>query len=242
MGWEALEAWGDAERIEKQTGGFSNDVWSVRIGDRQCIARLGTRSEADLEWEASLMRHLLDNDITVPSFVPTVDGRWSVDGLMVMERLDGVAPDGEEDWRRVAEVLRKVHDVTRGWPQRPGWRASIDLLTESTGTRINLGAMPFEGVERCRAAWERLPTRETCVVHGDVNRTNILVTPERIALIDWDESHVDVADQDLALPHNAAGLDADAYDVAEQARCAWEAAVCWPDDHAQAHLAKVRPR
>ena len=46
-------------------------------------------------------------------------------------------------------------------------------------------------------------------------------------MIDWDESHVDVPDLDLALPHNAAGLDGDAYDIAAQARAAWEAAVCW---------------
>ena len=33
------------------------------------------------------------------------------------------------------------------------------------------------------------------------------MTANRVALIDWDESHVDVPDLDLVLPHNAAGLD-----------------------------------
>ena len=46
-------------------------------------------------------------------------------------------------------------------------------------------------------------------------------------LIDWDEWQVDVPDLDLALPHNAAGLDDDTHDLAAQARAAWEAAVCW---------------
>ncbi len=41
-------------------------------------------------------------------------------------------------------------------------------------------------------------------------------------MIDWDESHVDVADLDLALPGNAAGLDLVAFDVAAQAQAAWE--------------------
>ena len=53
------------------------------------------------------------------------------------------------------------------------------------------------------------------------------MTADRVALIDWDESHVDVPDLDLALPHNAAGLDDDAHDIAAQASAAWEAAVCW---------------
>jgi hypothetical protein len=30
------------------------------------------------------------------------------------------------------------------------------------------------------------------------------MTADRVAMIDWDESHVDVPDLDLALPHNAA--------------------------------------
>jgi hypothetical protein len=30
------------------------------------------------------------------------------------------------------------------------------------------------------------------------------MTKNRVALIDWDEAHVDVADLDLALPYNAA--------------------------------------
>jgi hypothetical protein len=39
------------------------------------------------------------------------------------------------------------------------------------------------------------------------------MTADRVALIDWDESHVDVPDLDLILPHNAAGLGDDAYDI-----------------------------
>jgi hypothetical protein len=66
------------------------------------------------------------------------------------------------------------------------------------------------------------------------------MTAERVALIDWDESRVDVSDLDLALPFNAAGLAADAYDTACQASSAWEAAVCWDDDYAKGRLAEVR--
>ena len=61
-----------------------------------------------------------------------------------------------------------------------------------------------------------------------------------MALIDWDESHVNVLDLDLAFPHNAAGLDDGAYDIAAQASAAWEAAVCWDDAYAIRRLAEVR--
>jgi hypothetical protein len=70
------------------------------------------------------------------------------------------------------------------------------------------------------------------------------MTAERVALIDWDETHVDVPDLDLVLPHNGAGLAADAHDIAAQASAAWEAAVCWDpsgiDDYAVKRLAEVR--
>ena len=64
------------------------------------------------------------------------------------------------------------------------------------------------------------------------------MTADRVALIDWDESHVDVPDLDLVLPHNAAGLDDGAHDIAAQASAAWEAAVCWDDEYAVKRLCR----
>ncbi len=240
VGWEALGRWGeDAARIAPLAGGVANDVWSVRVHGRLAVARLGARGDADLAWETALLQHLDRNGLTVPVPIPTTDGRLFADGLVVMT-MEGGPPETEADWRRVADMLRRLHLMTAGWPQRPGWRSSTDLLHTGTGTRIDLGAMPPEGVARCRAAWARLAGRPTCVVHGDLNPRNIRITADRVALIDWDELHVDVPDLDLALPHNAAGLDAGAYDIAAQASAAWEAAVCWDDAHAIKRLAQVR--
>jgi len=241
MGWDLLKLWGeDAVRIEPLTGGVANDVWSVRVNGQLAVARLGTRSDADLAWEVALLQHLDGHGMTVPVPIPTLDGRLFVDGLVVMRYLDGTRPETEADWRRVAETLREVHRLTRDWPQRPGWRSSIDLLQADKGTRIDLTAMPPEDVVRCRAAWARLVGRPTCVVHGDANPRNILITSDRVALIDWDEAHVDVAELDLELPHNAADLDPVTWDIAEQASAAWEAAVCWNDDYSKRRLAQVR--
>lgn len=242
MGWDALELWGDAERIRPLAGGVANDVWSLRLGGRLVVGRLGRRSDADLAWEAALLQYLDREGMTVPVPLPTRDGRLFVDGLMVMTYVEGGPPEGEGDWRRVAEALRQLHRLTRNWPQRPGWRSSTDLLQAETGTRIDLSAMPTEAVARCRAAWARLSGRETCVVHGNpANPGNVRVTAERVGLIDWDEAHVDVPDLDLVLPHNAAGLEGKARDDAAQAAAAWEAAVCWDDAYAIQRLAEVRP-
>jgi len=242
VGWEALEQWGDAvTRIAPLAGGVANDVWSVRVDGRLAVARLGARSDADLAWETELLQHLDREGLTVPVPIPTTDGRLFVGGLVMMSYVEGGPPETEADWRRVADTLRQLHRFTQGWPQRPGWRSSTDLLHAETGTKIDLGSMPAEGVARCRAAWERLTGRQTCVVHGNpTNPGNVRITADRVALIDWDESHVDVPDLDLALPHNAAGLDDEAHDIAAHASAAWEAAVCWDDEYAIRRLSEVR--
>ncbi|MBU1307448.1 MAG: phosphotransferase, partial [Alphaproteobacteria bacterium] len=150
-------------------------------------------------------------------------------------------PQDAADWRRVGDTLRQLHGLTAAWPQRPGWRASTDLLAADKGTRIDLTAMPAEAVARCRAAWARLAGQTMTVVHGNPgNPGNILLTGARVALIDWDEAHVDVPALDLVLPHNGGGLEGVALDTAQQASAAWEAAVCWKDDYAEKRLAEVR--
>ncbi|MFZ4657641.1 MAG: phosphotransferase enzyme family protein [Caldilineaceae bacterium] len=241
MGWEALAQWGDdVARIERLAGGVANDVWSVRVNGQLAVARRGSRSDADLAWETALLQHLDREGLTVPAPIPTTDGRLFADGVVVMTYVEGGPPTTAADWRRVADTLRHLHRLTAGWPQRPGWRSSTDLLQAETGTRINLGAMPPEGVARCRAAWARIVGQPTAVVHGDPNPRNIRITADRVALIDWDEARVDISTLDLVLPHNAAALDAATHDIAAQAWAAWEAAVCWDDDHSRKRLAEVR--
>ena len=150
-GWEALGQWGeDAARIEPLAGGVANDVWSVRVHGHRAVGRLGARSDADLAWETGLLRHLDREGLTVPVPIPTTDGRLFADGLVVMTYVEGGPPETEADWRRVADTLRRLHRLTQGWPQRPGWRSSTDLLHAETGTKIDLAAMPPEGVARAQ--------------------------------------------------------------------------------------------
>lgn len=242
MGWETLKHWGEnVTRIHQLAGGVANDVWSVRVNGRLAVARLGLRSDADLAWETNLTQYLDREGLTVPVPIPAMDGRLFVDGLVVMTYIEGEPPVSKADWCRVADTLRQLHQLTHNWPQRPGWLSATDLLQERTGTKINLDAMPDEAVARCRAAWVRLASRATSVVHGNPNNPgNVRISNHRVALIDWDESHVDVPMLDLVLPHNAAGLEAGEYDIASQASAAWEAAACWDDNYSLKRLAEVR--
>src|SRR3954468_13189781 len=139
VGWEALGQWGDnAVRIEPLTGGIANQVWSVCLNGKLVVGRLGTRSDADLAWETDLLHHLDRAGLGVPVPIPTRSGRRFADGLVVMSYVEGRPPETEGDWRRVADTLRELHRSTQGWPQRPGWRSSTDLLHADTGTKVDL--------------------------------------------------------------------------------------------------------
>jgi len=129
VGWDALDQWGDdVARVEKFRAGVANEVWSVRVNGQLAVGRLGRRSDADLAWETELLQHLARNGMAVPVPIPTMDGRYFADGLVVMTYVEGEQPETEADWRRVAEPLRELHRLTQGWPQRPGWQSSTDLL------------------------------------------------------------------------------------------------------------------
>ena len=165
MGWEALGQWGEnIARIEPLAGGVANDVWSVRLNGHLAVGRLGARSDADLAWETELLQHLNRQGLTVPVPIPTTDGRLFADGVVVMTYVEGGPPETEADWRRVADTLRRLHRLTQGWPQRPGWWSSTDLLhaepeRRSTSARCRLRAllMPSSLGEAHRASDLRGP-------------------------------------------------------------------------------------
>ena len=177
----------------------------MRVDGQLAVGRLGNRSDTDLSWETELF-DTWRAGMTVPVPIPTLDGRYFADGLVVMTYVEGGPPK-----RRPTGVASPTHPPaaptdarlapTSGLAigDRPPARGNRD---EDRPRRDAAG-----GCRRYRAAWARLTGRERCVVHGDPNPGNIRITADRVALIDWDESHVDVPDLDLVLPHDAAGLD-----------------------------------
>jgi hypothetical protein len=69
------------------------------------------------------------------------------------------------------------------------------------------------------------------------------LTADRVAIIDWDDSRVDVPDLDLVLPQNASGLDDVTHKAAAQAWAAWDAALMYTGgwcEEAEERLAEVR--
>jgi len=225
-----LRTWGDDLQIEARlSGGSRNAVWAITLNGERHVARQGRRSGPALAWELDLLDHLLATGFRVPRVVPNGDGRRDLDGLVVFTWLDGDPPSSDEDWQRVRSWLGRLHERTRGWPQRPGFASTLDLLSVEAGGDVRLDQMPPEAVDRCRDAWRAITGEPRSVVHGDPGFGNVLISREGVGLVDWDEARVDASCLDLAdLPiEPAPGVEPGWLAAVRRAASAWEAANAW---------------
>jgi Ser/Thr protein kinase RdoA (MazF antagonist) len=222
---DALAVWGEVRVVGRLGGGNRNTVLEIRRGGERLVARRTRREPASLDWEADLLAYLAGQGLLVPRIVPALDGRRHVAGVMVQSWLDG-DPPGPGDWPAVVTALRRLHELTAGWPQRPGFASTRELLSADRGGDVDLAAMPAQAVAACRRAWAGLAGVPEAVVHGDPGPANIRITPGGAGLLDWDEARVDSTALDLAdLP--ALVLPPGLLAAARAAANAWEAACGW---------------
>jgi Phosphotransferase enzyme family len=241
----AVAAWRGVQLLEALPGGARNQVLLAGRGDRRLVVRRSTRSSASLDWELDLLEHLGEHGVGIPPVVPANDGRRHVDGVVVQEFVEGHPPRTDDDWRRVVETLTVVHQLTVGWPQRPGFASARELLVADRGGDVRLDAMPAEAVHAIRRAWRPVLTGPQCAIHGDMGAGNVLVTDAGVTLLDWDEARVDVPWFDFAfLPAAPATAVPVPMDALITAGLAWETATCWlPEpDYAKRRLAELHAR
>jgi aminoglycoside phosphotransferase (APT) family kinase protein len=220
--------WSGIELVAPLPGGARNQVMLARRRGQRLVVRWSARSVPALEWELDLLEHLAGHGIGVPRVVITDDGRRHVDGVLVHEYLDGTHPRDSRDWRRVIEVLTSVHELTVGWPQRPGFASTLHLLVADRGGDVRLDLMPPDVVQAVRAAWRPALTGPECVNHGDVGAGNVLIDGAQVSLLDWDEARTDVPWFDFAFMPEDVDVPAPVdRQTLVTAGVAWEAATCW---------------
>lgn len=223
-----VAAWSDVELVAAITGGARNPIFRARRGNEDLVVRASGRSPDSLDWELQLLQTLSGAGVVVPLPILTDDGRPSADGVLIHRFIAGQPPRDHQDWRRVVDVLRTVHDVTVGWRQRPGFASAHRLLTEDRGGDVDMTAIPESDRALIRRAWVPVLDGAPCAIHGDMGAGNVLVSEDHIALIDWDEARVDVPAFDYAhLPHDVPVPMAVDRRVLITAGVAWEAATCW---------------
>ncbi len=238
-----LAAWSGVELVNALSGGHRNQVFLGRRGGSRVVVRRSNRPAASLEWEIDLLTHLREHGLHVPEVIAADDGRRHVNGLQVHRFIEGEAPRDARDWRGVVRLLESMHELTIGWSPRPGFASARQLMTADRGGDVRLDAMPADAVRAVRRAWLPVLSGAECAIHGDLGAGNILVSGDRVALVDWDEARVDVPwfdfafvpdDVDVALPVDRRAL--------YTAGIAWEVATCWvaEPEYAARQLAALR--
>ncbi|MHB1501233.1 MAG: phosphotransferase [Candidatus Dormibacteria bacterium] len=241
-----LSAWPGLEVLRKLSSGPRQQVWLGSARGQRFVIHRGSRSAASLDWELRLRSFLNSVGVKSPPVLPTNADRPRHGLVYVEEFISGRAPGSKGEWASVASLVSRLHDRTRGYPQRPGFRSAAELLSSSRGGDIDLDRMPQEVVALVRRAWALLPPGPMAVIHSDLRPQNILIHKQTCFLLDWDEAHVDSPGLDLAdLPSPELRPASDLSPAgSELAALAWEVATCWlaEPDYALGCLDELRLR
>ena len=233
----ALRQWGGFRVLHALTGGYRNAAFLVEHDDKQWVAKTSRRSEDALAWLTRVHDAAEAAGFVVPRLVSSPHWHLLENTFTLEPHLTG-RPFTTPELSSLRPYLERFHDLTRGFPQRPGFASSLDLLVAERGGDVDLNLMPAELVHTCREAWKLFQHEAQSVIHGDLNPSNLLWTADGVALLDWDESRVDAPSFDLLALNNRDALSA----AERRALDAWEVAVCWliEPEHARTVAARLQ--
>jgi hypothetical protein len=217
-----IHLWGVKANLTRIMGGYRNIAFQTAGLQRDWVFKTTRRTPDAIQWLLPVLSAAEQSGFVVPRLVKSISGRYVEDGWTCEPLIHGKAFQ-PADLSLIKPHILDFHKATKNIPQRPGFRSSSDLLHCMSGGDIDLTNMPADIVAKCRDAWSHTAGRLTCVVHGDLNPNNLIMTGDKtIALIDWDECRVD------AELFDRAALNLDSFDrVGKIAALAWEVACCW---------------
>lgn len=239
---DEIRSWSGLELERRIEEGNRNEVWrGKRRGDTVAVRR-SRRSAASLAWELDLLVELDHRGFRVPVPISTDTGELSFDGVVVQHWIDGRPPSTGEDWQLVGAELKRLHAACSDIGQRPECVTTLELTRSARSVDADMAALP-EGVAdlvlEIFAGFEDVPVS---LIHGDPMDSNIrMIQTGEVALLDWDESRVDLTWHDLS------NLGVTVLDTAFHGRAirlsdAWEAANAWivEPEYARTRLANLR--
>lgn len=216
--------WARLRLVEPVAGGHRNEVWRGELDGAVVAVRRSRRTAASLAWELDVIERVAAAGVGVADVVPTDAGARSAGGIVVQRWVEGCEPSGERDWHLVADSLRLVHRVEVD--QRPGASSVTELHEHSVSVDAVLGALPDDVRRRVLDVFHSFDDAPVGLIHGDPGASNVRIADDRVWLLDWDESRVDVTWHDLS-NLGVPVLDDPTHSRAQLLSHAWEAANAW---------------
>jgi Ser/Thr protein kinase RdoA (MazF antagonist) len=238
----SLGAWPGLVLGERLSEGHRNEVSSGSMNGERVAVRRSKRSRESLQWELDLLDELADRGFHIARPIVTSGGDRQCDGWVVQHWVDGRPPSNSDDWRLVADELRRLH--AESWPmgQRPGCCSVTELRGRRRSVDADLDAVPSEVGDLVCEVFDLFADAPVSLIHGDPGRSNIRVDDhDQIWLLDWDESRVDLSLHDLS-NLGIAVLDPDEHRRAQLLSLAWETVNAWTaePEYAKARLRQLR--
>jgi len=207
------------DRVRPEPKGGENSNYHLWAGGRRFFLRVNEgKSDADVAFEAEVLRFLEGAGFGVPRLLPAANGRPFVPVAGRQAMLFEYAP-GEElareavtplHCRAVGERLGRLHDLAGAFPgERPNpygpprveaWLAG--LRPDGGGDAEVAAALPL--LERELALAAELPGAPRGLVHGDLFVDNVLWIGDRpSAILDWEMACTDPFAYDLGVALSA---------------------------------------
>lgn len=194
---------GEAARLTPLNGGVSCEIYLVEDGvERFVVKRALAKLKVQADWFADVKRNRSEWEFIryvarfLPQAVPVLQYCSASDHYFAMEHLNGqfsnwkqllLAGQGrEEDARRAGNVLAQIHRRSTG-------DLEARSLFDTTQNFFQLRIEPYllaagEKHPELRPLFEaeaaRLADTRECLVHGDFSPKNILVSADRMVLLD----------------------------------------------------------
>lgn len=189
--------------ITPLTGGVSSDILKIQTGERAFVVKRALEKlKVRDDWFADVSRNQVEENYLrrvgaiAPGSVPRVLHSQAGEGWFAMEFLG----DGFVNWKsellanradpmhakRAGNILGRIHGATWADP----------LIAKEFATLKNFRQLRLEpyletSAERLpelaallRSEKERLAQTALCLVHGDFSPKNILISPDRMVLVD----------------------------------------------------------
>lgn len=202
-------------------------MWEGTYAGRRVAVRRSRRSPESLAWELDLLELLAARGFHVPAVVRSDDGARAVGGVVVQEWITGREPESTADWRLVADELDRVHSAMRDVVQRPGCHVVTDIDRHGASVDADLRALPDDDAALVLGVFGTAHRSPVSLVHGDPCAANIRIDEgDRVWLLDWDESRVDLTWHDLS-NLGVQVLHDDDHRIAKRLSDAWEAVNAW---------------